>query len=136
MCLGVPCCTQKISSSIWHRLTHDSILNFGRLSTGPILNLGATCFCTEWRARANFRRLLLRDSPSSQLLSLPKFNFGSASPTSVLLPESRFWHTSCTLGFKMHFKLVDILGSEMETPCTLHEMSKSLHAHYMHVMVM
>ena len=29
---------------------------------GPLLNLGPTCFRTEWRARANFRRLLLRDS--------------------------------------------------------------------------
>ena len=39
-------------------------------------NLGATCFRTEWRrrARANFRRLLLRDSPSSQQPRLPKFN--------------------------------------------------------------
>ena len=27
------------------------------------LGLGATCFRTEWRARANLRRLLLRDSP-------------------------------------------------------------------------
>ena len=117
----MPCCTQKISSSIWHRLTRDSILNFCRLSNGPFLNLGATCFRTEWRARANFRRLLLRDSPSSQPPSLPKFNFGTDLPTRCtnysVLPESRFWHTSCTLGFKMGFKLVDILGSEMETPC-------------------
>ena len=37
------------------------ILNICRLSNGPFLNLGATCFRTEWRARANFRRLLLRD---------------------------------------------------------------------------
>ena len=119
MCLGVPCCTQKISSSIWHSISSDSILNFCRLSNGPFLNLGATCFRTKlrWRARVNFRRLLLQDSPSSQPPSLLKFNFSSALPTSVLLPESRFWHTSCTLGFKMHFKLVDILGSEMETPC-------------------
>ena len=79
MCLGVPCCTQKISSSIWHSISRDSILNFCRLSNGPFLNLGATCFRTEWRARANFRRLLLRDSPSSQPPSLPKFNFGTAT---------------------------------------------------------
>ena len=57
------------------------ILNTCRLSNGPFLNLGATCFRTEWRARANFRRLLLRDSPSSQPPRLPKFNFGTASPT-------------------------------------------------------
>jgi hypothetical protein len=43
--------------------------------------LGATCFGTGWRARANFRRLLLRDSPSSQPPRLPKFNFGTALPT-------------------------------------------------------
>ncbi len=49
--------------------------------TDRFLNLGATCFRTEWRARANFRRLLLRDSPSSQPPGLPKFNFSTASPT-------------------------------------------------------
>ena len=92
-----------------------------KLSNGRFLNLGATCFRTEWRARANFRRLLLLDSPSSQPPSLhwQKFNFGTDLPTRCtnysVLPESRFWHTSCTLGFKMGFKLVDIfkLGSEM-----------------------
>jgi hypothetical protein len=85
------------------------------------LNLGATCFRTEWRARANFRRLLLRDSPSSQPPRLLKFNLGSALPTKCtnysVLPESRFCHTSCTLGFKCIFKLVDFLSSGMETPC-------------------
>jgi hypothetical protein len=64
----------------------------------------------------NFRRLLLRDSPSSQPTRLPKFNFGTASPTrctttTVYLPESRFCHTLCTLGFKRIFNLVDILSS-------------------------
>jgi hypothetical protein len=59
------------------------ILNICRLSNGPFLNLGATCFRTEWLAHANFRRLLLRDSPfkSSQQPRLPKFNFGNALPT-------------------------------------------------------
>ena len=41
-----------------------------------------------------------------------KFGTDLRLPTSVLLPESRFCHTTCTLGFnlKMHhdFKLVDI----------------------------
>jgi hypothetical protein len=38
--------------------------------TGPFLNLGATCFRTEWRACANSRRLLLQDSPmTSSFLS-------------------------------------------------------------------
>ena len=89
------------------------------------MNLEATCFRTEWRARANFRRLILRDSPSSQQPRLPKFNFGTASssptsvPPTVYLPESRFCHTSCTLGFKCIFKLVDFLSSGMETPCNL-----------------
>ncbi len=63
-CLGVPCCTQIISFLIWQRLTRGLtrawILNICRLSNRPFLNLqvGATCFRTEWRARANFRRLL------------------------------------------------------------------------------
>ncbi len=57
------------------------ILNICLLSNGPFLNLGVTCFRTDWRARANFRRLLLWDSPSSQPPTLPKFNFGTASPT-------------------------------------------------------
>ena len=117
----------KNSSSIWHSISSDSILNFCRFSNGPFLNLGATCFRTEWWARANFRgrRLLLRDSPSSQPPSLPKSNFGTASPTRCsnysVLPESKFWHTFCTLVLRrvlVGFKLVDFLCSELEMPCS------------------
>ncbi len=82
------------------------------------LRLGSTCFRTEWRDSTNFRRLLLRDSPSSQPPSLPKFNFkpelGSASPTvyhlQCTMQESRFWHTSCTLlsVLKSHFNPASI----------------------------
>ena len=124
--LGVPCCTQKISSSFWHSISSDSILNFCRLSNGPFLNLGATvtatCFRTEWRARANFRRLLLRDSPSSQPPSLPKFNFGNASPTRCtnysVLQKSDFCYTFVHGVLRWGVKLVDILGSETEMPCS------------------
>jgi hypothetical protein len=81
----VQCCTQIILVLILQRLTcgltRAWILNICRLSSGIFLNLGPTCFRTEWRARVNFRRLLLRDSPSSQPPRLPKFNFGTASPT-------------------------------------------------------
>ncbi len=52
------------------------------MSNGPFLNLGATCFRTEWRARANLRRLLLRDSPSSQPTRLPNLKSSSISAIS------------------------------------------------------
>ena len=64
----------------WKKLN----LIFCRLSNGLFLNLGATCFCSEWQARANRLQLpkaqdcewatfpvaLLRASPSSQPPSL------------------------------------------------------------------
>ena len=92
------------------------------MSNGPYLNLGATCSLTEWRARVNFRWLLLRDLPSSQPPSLPKFNFGTTSPTRCtnysVLQKSYFCFTSFVhLILRWGFKLVDILGSGMETPC-------------------
>jgi hypothetical protein len=43
------------------------------------LNLGAACFCTEWRALANFRRLLLRASSQAR------------SPASHCQPDSESW---------------------------------------------
>jgi hypothetical protein len=88
------------------------------------LNLGATCFRTEWRASATFRRLLLQDSPSSQPPRLPKFNLGTASPTRCtnysVLQKFDFCSTLVhwiVNKFKSIFKLVDILSSGMETPC-------------------
>jgi hypothetical protein len=74
------------------------------------------------QARANFRRLLLRDSPSSQPPKLQKFNFGTASPTrrnnySVLQKSdfcSTYVHWILSI-FKISFKLVDILSSGRET---------------------
>ncbi len=72
-------------------------LIFCRLSNRLFLNLGATCFCSEWQARANRLQLpkaqdcewatfpvaLLRASPPSQPPSLPKFISGISLPTSV-----------------------------------------------------
>ena len=48
-------------------------MNYMSLHAGAIEDSDANGFHTEsrWRARANFRRLLLRDSPSSHLPSLP-----------------------------------------------------------------
>ncbi len=82
----VQCTEKRLTRSIEGHLALISrawlgILNICRFSNGPFLNLGATCFCTEWRASANFRRLLLRDSPSSQPPRLPKINLGTALPT-------------------------------------------------------
>ena len=62
----------------WKKLN----LNFCRLGNGLFLNLGATCFCSEWQARANRLQLpkaqdckwatfpvaLLQASPSSGIL--------------------------------------------------------------------
>ncbi len=83
-------------------------------------SVGSTSSQQQVCARANFRRLLLRDSPSSPPPRLQKFNFRTALPTSVpttvYLPESRFCHTSCTMGFQCIFKLVDFLSSGRETP--------------------
>ncbi len=103
----VPCGTQMISSSIWHWLaaTGKKInLYFCGLSNGLFLNLGATCFCSEWQARANRLQLQmaqdcewatfpvahLRASPSSQPPSLPKFISGISLPTNVSTLASCF----------------------------------------------
>ena len=106
--------------SDWKKLN----LNFCRLSNGLFLNLGATCFCSEWQARANRLQLpkaqdcewatfpvaLLRASPSSQPPSLPEINFSTVLPTKCItysvLPNASIWHYICTLDFKTHFKLV------------------------------
>ena len=117
----------------WKKLN----LIFCRLSNGLFLNLGATCFCSEWQARANRLQLpkaqdcewatfpvaLLRASPSSQPPSLPEINFSTVLPTKCItysvLPNASIWHYICTLGFKKHFKLVVFLGIRTRTSCGL-----------------
>ncbi len=140
----VPCGTQMISrfdlalvSRDWKKLK----LNFCRLSNGLFLNLGVTCFCSEWQDRANRPQLpkaqdcewatfpvaLLRASPSSQPPSLPKFIPGISLPTSVSTTVYcqmiafwlQIWHYICTLDFKAHFKLVVFLGIRTETSWTV-----------------
>jgi hypothetical protein len=116
----------------WKKLN----LIFCRLSNGLFLNLGATCFCSEWQARANRLQLpkaqdcewatfpvaLLRASPSSQPPSLPEINFSTVLPTKCItysvLPNASIWHYICTpilFQFKEHFKLVVFLGIRTRT---------------------
>jgi hypothetical protein len=65
-----------------------------------------------------FRRMLLRASPSSLSQppshGLPEFNFSTVH----VLAKCEDWQYNCTLGFKTHFKIVDILGIRTGTSCT------------------
>ncbi len=71
-------------------------------------------------------------------MRLPKFNFGTASPTRCtnysVLPESRFCHTFCTLGFKCMFKLLVVdfkfLSSDAAAPLRRHgDRDRDRHGH-------
>jgi hypothetical protein len=86
--------------------------------TAPVLQPPGPPPC-EW---ATFPVVLLQASPPGQSPSLPKFNFSAALPTSVSTAVyckiiRRFAAAIlgiCTLGFEMHFKLVDFLGIRSE----------------------
>jgi hypothetical protein len=99
------------------------IFKFCRFSNTPFLNLGATDFRSEWRARAPRRKL------SEECFSEPRLPASHPDcQNSIsalfclqvyhlqLLAKCEGWQYSCTLDFKSHFKLVVFLGSEQALP--------------------
>ncbi len=106
-CLGVPCCTQIIPKSIWHGLAAPEFWIFAVWVTDHFWILERLAFAPSGGPAQTSEGCFSETRPPSQLPSLPKFNFGTASPTRCtnysVLPESRFCHTFCRLGFMLHF---------------------------------
>jgi hypothetical protein len=87
----------------------------------PYSHLGVTSFCSERQARANrlqlpkatFQVVLPREPPSSQLPSLPKFNFGAALPVPTKCTVTNLNYRDsvllnliqCGYHLPLHFKL-------------------------------